>query len=84
MRRYAYSGRPVVITDATANWTATKHFSFDFFKELYQEQEHDQANCHFFPYKTEFRSLREVFDMDPNRANLQAGTKPWYVGWCVN
>jgi len=30
--RYAYSGRPVIVTDAMSNWTALRSFSFDFFK----------------------------------------------------
>ncbi|XP_053999008.1 uncharacterized protein LOC128887299 isoform X1 [Hylaeus anthracinus] len=76
--RYAYSGRPVVITDAMTNWTAPKVFSFSFFKSLYDGED---ANCQFFPYKTEFKSLQDVFDMDANRSLLENGTKPWYVGW---
>ncbi|KAJ8687199.1 hypothetical protein QAD02_022993 [Eretmocerus hayati] len=76
--RYAYSGRPVVVTDATKNWTAMQAFSFAFFKELYKDQEFD---CQFFPYKTGFQSLRDVFDMSMSRALLESGTEPWYVGW---
>ncbi|XP_015598996.1 uncharacterized protein LOC107269546 [Cephus cinctus] len=76
--RYAYSGRPVVITDATSNWTAPQVFSFSFFKDLYEGQ---VSNCQFFPYKTEFHSLQEVLNMSRSRAQLEAGTKSWYVGW---
>ncbi|XP_066583333.1 uncharacterized protein [Prorops nasuta] len=76
--RYAYSGRPVVVTDAMLNWTAPEIFSFNFFKSLYTEED---GNCQFFPYKTEFRSLREVFKMGDNRALMEEGTAPWYVGW---
>ncbi|CAL7940419.1 unnamed protein product [Xylocopa violacea] len=75
---YAYSGRPVVVTDAMANWTATTKFSFAFFKSLYDGED---ANCQFFPYKTEFKSLQDVFEMSESRASLEEGTKPWYVGW---
>lgn len=75
---YAYSGKPVVITDAMTNWTAPKVFSFSFFKTLYRGQD---ANCQFFPYKTEFQSLQDVFDMSASRATMEKGTKPWYVGW---
>ncbi|XP_035718641.1 catenin delta-2-like isoform X5 [Vespa mandarinia] len=80
--RYAYSGRPVIIMDAMTNWTATKIFSYSFFKSLYGGE---QAGCQFFPYKTEFRSLLDVFNMSQSRSLLEAGTKPWYVGcggWC--
>ncbi|XP_060815186.1 uncharacterized protein LOC132906740 [Bombus pascuorum] len=76
--RYAYSGRPVVITDAMTNWTAMETFSFSFFKSLYDGED---ANCQFFPYKTEFKSLQDVFDMSASRSLLEKGTKPWYVGW---
>ncbi|XP_034943563.1 uncharacterized protein [Chelonus insularis] len=76
--RYAYSGMPVVITDATKNWTASKVFSFQFFKALYQGRDGD---CQFFPYQTGFKSLQDVFNMSQNRAMLKADTEAWYVGW---
>lgn len=62
------------------NWTATTVFSFTFFKSLYDGED---ANCQFFPYKTEFKSLQDVFDMSASRSLLEKGTKPWYVGWWV-
>ena len=34
--KYAYSAQPVIITDATANWTAMNSFSFDFLKGIYR------------------------------------------------
>lgn len=67
-----------MITDAMINWTATETFSFSFFKSLYDGED---ANCQFFPYKTEFKSLQDVFDMSASRSLLEEGTKPWYVGW---
>ncbi|XP_012339237.1 uncharacterized protein LOC100869100 [Apis florea] len=76
--RYAYSGRPVVVMDATINWTATKVFSFPFFKSLYDGVD---ADCQFFPYRTEFKSLQDVLDMGTDRSLLERGTEPWYVGW---
>lgn len=76
--RYAYSGRPVVVVDAAINWTATEVFSFPFFKSLYEGVD---GNCQFFPYRTEFKSLREVFEMSAGRSLLEKGTEPWYVGW---
>ncbi|XP_020295415.1 uncharacterized protein LOC109860603 isoform X2 [Pseudomyrmex gracilis] len=77
-QRYAYSGKPVVINDAMANWTAPEVFSFSFFKTLYHSE---MANCQFFPYETDFQNLQDVFDMSANRAMMEKGTKPWYVGW---
>lgn len=84
-QKYAYSGKPVVITDATSNWTATEHFSFDFFKSIYSQDspalENSDVNCQFFPYKTDFSNLGEVFNMSEDRAHLKDLSKPWYIGW---
>ncbi|XP_075219532.1 uncharacterized protein LOC142323588 [Lycorma delicatula] len=78
--KYAYSGRPVLVKDGMENWTAHHVFSFDFFKKLYEDAIH-QDSCQFFPYETEFNSLREVFNMSRERALMQGGTDPWYIGW---
>lgn len=72
-----------MVTDAAANWTAMEIFSFAFLKDLYQDR-HDVEDCQFFPYKTEFKSLRDVFNMSTSRALMKAGSKPWYVGWLVS
>ncbi|KAJ9579290.1 hypothetical protein L9F63_024603, partial [Diploptera punctata] len=80
---YAYTGRPVVITDAMENWTAQHVFSFQFFKGIYEESfEYSsvQLGCQFFPYETEFTQLREVFNMSDERASMRDGTQPWYIG----
>lgn len=83
--KYAYSGRPVIITDATVNWTATKHFSFDFFKKLYKKNspvfrnDMETQECQFFPYKTSFNGLYDVFKM-PKKMQEMRGEK-WYIGW---
>ncbi|KAG8226926.1 hypothetical protein J437_LFUL004644, partial [Ladona fulva] len=82
--RYAYNGRPVVVKGAMENWTAQHTFSFEFFKNLYGDSLYYwnyQMGCQFFPYETEFRDLREVFNMSEKRANMSEGTKPWYIGW---
>lgn len=84
--KYAYSGRPVIITDAQANWTATNHFSFDFFKKLYKKNSpvlnndgSGERECQFFPYKTKFNGLYDVFKM-PKKMQEMKGEK-WYIGW---
>ncbi|XP_037076776.1 bifunctional arginine demethylase and lysyl-hydroxylase JMJD6-B-like [Pollicipes pollicipes] len=85
--KYAYSGRPVIITDGTANWTAPAVFNFQFFKELYAESsgrlaaDSTERGCQFFPYKTDFDGLSDVFSMSAARANMQKGEEPWYIGW---
>ena len=83
--QYAYSGVPVIITDGAENWTAVNHFSFQFFKSIYAEDSpvllQEESHCQFFPYKSNFESLAEVFSMSEDRANLKDGTDPWYSGW---
>lgn len=39
----------------------------------------DKDTCQFFPYKTSFDNLREVFEMEFDANNNYE--KPWYVGW---
>jgi hypothetical protein len=81
------TGRPVIVVDAMDDWEATGVFSYEFFKRLYSSEDaafldkFEDARCQFFPYKTEFRSLREVFEMDDERAGMKPGFKPWYIGW---
>ena len=57
VKKYAYSGRPVIITDATQNWTATEKFSFDYFKTVYKKDSPvlhgGEREFQFFSYKTE-------------------------------
>ncbi|XP_058943932.2 bifunctional arginine demethylase and lysyl-hydroxylase JMJD6-like [Pocillopora verrucosa] len=81
---YAYSGRPVVITDAAQNWSAVGAFSFKFFKRLYaKSDEADLDNvdegCMFFAYKSGFQSLADALRMSNKRAQWKG--KPWYIGW---
>jgi histone arginine demethylase JMJD6 len=119
LEKYAYTGRPVIVTDATLNWTAMSVVNFEFLKSLYldsdeesrkrresraeltnkenkeksslimnafdsiveagsSEDENIKDSCQFFPYKTNFKSLRDVFEMEVNDARW---TKPWYIGW---
>ena len=84
-RKYAYTAVPVLIKEVTQNWTAMDKFSFSFFRNLYtsidgalQEIEND---CQFFPYKTSFETLEDVFEMSMDRASFKSGEKPWYIGW---
>ena len=83
VRKYAYTSRPVVITDGTKDWTASQHFSFDYFKSIYGPESpvllSEDQKCQFFPYKTNFKSLQEVFNMSKEDANMKGN--PWYIGW---
>jgi histone arginine demethylase JMJD6 len=117
--KYAYTGVPVIVTDAISDWSALHLFNFKFLKDLYlnvnRSSEHGPANvklaqlneltlfkklnqmvghserggkyekltCQFFPYKTKFRSLRQVFDKVERNYDEETNewVKPWYVGW---
>lgn len=69
--KYAYSGHPVIVTDGTKDWSKLETFTFEFFKEKFQYQKDD---CQFFPYLTNFKSLSEALEVDPE-------SKSWYIGW---
>lgn len=115
IEKYAYSGVPIIITDAINDWSGLYTFNFDFFKELYSnlaqkeyrkrqskieldrknssliletfnsiietdnQRAESKLTCQFFPYKTAFQNLMQVFEMK----SLKNGKweKPWYVGW---
>lgn len=85
--RYAYSSRPLVVMDGMEGWTAQETFSFQYFQELYSTGsnalENVQEDCQFFPYRTHFAKLGDVFNMTDDEAHLRDGTKskPWYIGW---
>lgn len=81
-KSYAHTGVPVIISDGAIKWPAVNTFTYEFFKQVYNNNNQDIDNeCQFFPYKTEFKSLMEVFNMSANRAKLLPGTEPWYIGW---
>lgn len=81
--KFAYNGRPVVVTDAAVNWTALHSFNFTFLKSLYDGSKEgyrtNEEECQFFPYKTEFETLKEAFSMPKKRVEWKA--EPWYFGW---
>jgi len=84
VQKYAYSGRPVIITDATTNWTAKNEFSFDYLKSVYKKDSPVLGNdgnreCQFFPYKTKFVTVADVFKMSKKMKDMKGD--PWYIGW---
>ena len=82
VRKYAYTGRPVVITDGAKDWSAPDHFSFSYFKSIYGPESPvftEDEKCQFFPYQTNFKTLKDVFNMSAKDANMEG--KPWYIGW---
>ncbi|RWS14488.1 hypothetical protein B4U79_14421 [Dinothrombium tinctorium] len=85
--QYAYSGKPILVKGATSNWTALHTFSFKFFKQIYDDAKDGykaiEEECQFFPFRTHFIRLRELFAMPEEKVNLTNGksAKPWYIGW---
>lgn len=83
--KYAYTSVPVLIKNATYNWSAMEIFSYQYLKNLYTDIEGALSSvdeeCQFFHYNTDFENLTEVFSMSDARANFTEGEKPWYIGW---
>ena len=83
VNNFAFSSKPLVVKDATTNWTAMHEFSYEYFRKLYSEAKsalnETYEECLFFQYKTEFHSLSEVFNISKERVEFKA--EPWYVGW---
>jgi hypothetical protein len=84
-RNYAYSSRPMLVKGAALHWPAMQTFSYHFLKEIYQNvegaYESIEEECQILTFKTEFKSLEDVFAMPESRVLLKEGEKPWYVGW---
>lgn len=82
---YVYTPRPIIVKNAIKHWRATKEFSFNMFKRLYEQTagsyESLEEGCQFLNFKTDLFSLREVFSMPEARVRNEEGQKPWYVGW---
>ncbi|KAI1301703.1 hypothetical protein HDE_03174 [Halotydeus destructor] len=82
---YAYSGRPTIVRQSTANWTAMHLFNYTFFQTVYSTiagaHEAVENECQFFPFRTSFVKLREVFEMPAERVNLTDTSQTWYIGW---
>lgn len=86
-RNYAYSSRPMLVKGAAMHWPAMQTFTYHFLKEIYQNvagaYESIEEECQILTFKTEFKSLEDVFAMPESRVLLKEGEKPWYVGWYV-
>ncbi|XP_066917837.1 uncharacterized protein [Clytia hemisphaerica] len=87
LKHHAYTGAPVLVKGGASNWTALNMFSYKYFKLLYSKldalKENDELGCQFFPYKTNFATLEDVFKMSKKRAAFKKDQ--WYIGWsnCV-
>lgn len=79
---YAYSSRPIIVKKAATNWLASKVFSLQFFRSLYDNINgaYDE-DCQFLPFRSNFVNLKEVLYMNDRRAVNLNGEEAWYVGW---
>ncbi|XP_057306511.1 bifunctional arginine demethylase and lysyl-hydroxylase psr-1-like isoform X1 [Hydractinia symbiolongicarpus] len=87
LNHHAYTRVPVLVKNAVSNWSALTMFTFRYFQKLYDKleayDENEDMGCQFFPYKTNFKSLKQVLHMSKKRSELQKDQ--WYIGWsnCV-
>lgn len=83
VHKYAYTGVPIIVTDATSRWRARKLFTYNYFKELYadnpQSLEDDTKEGQFFTYRSDLDDLYDLFTLPEERAALRG--KKWYIGW---
>lgn len=81
MKHHAYTGVPILVKGYAKHWSALNVFSYRYFRKLYNKINAYDENeeCQFFPYKTNFNSLEQVFQMSKKRAELKKDQ--WYVGW---
>ncbi|RWS31396.1 F-box protein-like protein [Leptotrombidium deliense] len=81
---FAYSAKPILVKHATYNWTAFDVFSFNYFKQIYSEVKDGyrsiEEECQFFPFRTNFIRLSEVFSLPEDSVNATHATEdPWYI-----
>lgn len=82
---FAYSSKPIVVKKAFLHWPALNLFDFYFFKKLYSSISDSYKSvdeeCQFLHFKSNFISIRDVFEMSEARIHNLPGEKSWYVGW---
>lgn len=85
LRDFAYTGVPLLVKGGAKNWTALSTFNFEYLRDLYESTEGAlesiDTDCQFFPYKSEFDSMAEVFEMSEEQSKFEKGQQEWYVGW---
>ena len=85
VKKYAYTSKPVVVEGAASDWPATRAFSYDYFKGLYQQRpeaiEHQIEEGQFFSYNSNIRDLKGLFELSDEEVSMV--TERWYIGWLV-
>ena len=77
--KYAYSGLPVIVTDAASSWKAMTAFNIDFFTALYSNGSLPN-DCQFFAYESKFSNLSEALHPQ-NFPHSKGSRQSWYFGW---
>ncbi|KAI8046352.1 uncharacterized protein LOC128252962 [Drosophila gunungcola] len=82
-KKFAYNAAPVIVSDATKNWTAVSLFNYWYFRDVYARAKQKQhiKDCQFLPYKTGFSDIYDALNMPKDRVELKLGEQPWYFGW---
>ncbi|XP_067003488.1 uncharacterized protein [Anabrus simplex] len=84
-KHFAYSSRPMLMKRAALHWPAMNTFNYHFLRNMYESiegaYESVEEECQILTFKTEFKSLADVFAMPESRVQLLPGEKPWYIGW---
>ena len=64
VEKYAYTGRPLLVKNATYDWKAMNSFNFEFFRGLYEDLQspvldNEEEGCQFFAWNfKEFKNLQ--------------------------
>ena len=76
MEKYAYSGRPLLVKNATYDWKAMNSFNFEFFRDLYEDLQspvldNEEEGCQFFAWNfKEFKNLQVITKNTKIKKNL--------------
>ncbi|XP_063230517.1 uncharacterized protein LOC134535374 [Bacillus rossius redtenbacheri] len=79
-QRYTSPGRPVVVTDATRNWTAQQVFSFRFLETVHA-QFPPPADCQAPAAPAAPAATPAAIGEDDFNASSRPGLEPWHISW---
>ena len=81
VEKYAYSGRPLLVKNATNEWIAMSSFNFEFFRDLYEDlespiiyEDQDDADCQFFAWNSEGKAHYRNLKVNDNLSALNYGS----------
>ncbi|CAD5124218.1 unnamed protein product [Dimorphilus gyrociliatus] len=79
--KLAYSIVPFLVKNATRKWKASTEFSYEFFKQFFDNETVLDyfKTCQFLDYGSGFLSIKNVFNMPKERA--ETGKPAWYIGF---